>query len=107
MIHRSKTVEHDLPVGSVLVHVDLLTDNSLLLFNSSLCKIRILDKIEKNFKILFEIRRAGKKISRSFKACICVRRSARFGKALKCVKILAFKKLVFKEMSRSLGNFLK
>ena len=107
MIHRSQAVEHNLPIGSVLIHINFLTDNTLLLFNGSLRKIGILNEIKKNFKILFEVSRAREKISRSVKARVSIRRSARLCEALKCVKILAFKELVLKEMSRTLGNLLE
>ena len=107
MIKRLEKTEQNLPFGIVLIHLYLLTDNTLLLFDRLLCKVRMIYKVEKYFQRAVKIVRAGEKIAGLVKRRVCIGICACFRIKLKCVQLLAFKQLVLKKERYSLGDACK
>ena len=104
MIHSLKHVKKDFPTGIIVAHFNFLTYYSLFLVYSFLSKIRILYKIQQNFKRFKIIVGTAVKITCSVKESrrICI--SSCFGILCKSVAIFIFKQFMFKKMRNTLRN---
>ena len=103
MVHGLQIVEHDPPLGVVVVHFDLLADNALLFADGFLCKVRGLYKIQQNFQGLVNLARGGEQVVGGVKGSKGVGAGASLGKTVERVALLAFKELVLQIVGNSLG----
>ncbi len=104
LIQRFQQIEHSPPVGTVVIHPDLLTDDPLLLLHCLLGEIGMGHQFHQHLHGLTEVVGAAEQIGSPVEGGISVGAGACLGVFGESVSILGFEHLVFQKMGDSRRN---
>lgn len=104
LIERAEQVEVHLPVGVIVIHADLLSDDALFLGNRSLGEIGLGDKLQQDAQALLKMVGAGEEIGSLVKGGIGIGVGAGLGILGEGIAVLAVEHLVFQIMAMPSGT---
>ena len=103
-VHFFEHIEHNAPLGGIVVHTDFLTDNALLLRDCLLGKVRTLNEVEQDLEAFREFVGTAEQIAGLVKGGVGVRVCACLGVFEERVAVLALEHFVLKVVSDAVWN---